>query len=96
MVAAIIALLSVFYFQNTAAPQPNQLPYSAFVTAVDQGEIRSVTVQGQHVVAERSSGGTITTYVPQGADLVAQLQRKGVEIKAEPPPRLSLHRLLSA
>ena len=88
--AAVMSLLSMFYFQSTAGPQPDQLPYSAFVTAVDQGEIRSVTIQGQEVIAERSAGGTVTTYVPQGAGLIAQLQQKGVVIKAEPPPQPSL------
>jgi cell division protease FtsH len=88
--AAVMALLSLFYFQGTAAPQHDQLPYSAFVTAVEQGEIRSATIQGQSVVAERSAGGRVETYAPQGANLVAQLQQKGVVIKAEPPPQPSL------
>ncbi|QRM33710.1 ATP-dependent zinc metalloprotease FtsH [Microvirga sp. VF16] len=88
--AAVMSLLSMFYFQSTAGPQPDQLPYSAFITAIDQGEIRSVTIQGQEVVAERSGGGVVTTYVPQGAGLIAQLQQKGVVIKAEPPPQPSL------
>jgi cell division protease FtsH len=88
--AAVMSLLSMFYFQSTARPQPDQLPYSAFVTAVDQGEIRSVTIQGQEVIAERSTGARVTTYVPQGAGLIAQLQQKGVVIKAEPPPQPSL------
>ncbi|MBJ6127475.1 ATP-dependent metallopeptidase FtsH/Yme1/Tma family protein, partial [Microvirga splendida] len=90
IVAAVMALLSLFYFQNTSAPGREQLPYSAFVTAVDQGEIRSVTIQGQEVVAERSTGERVTTYVPRGADLIAQLQQKGVVIKAEPPPQPSV------
>ncbi|WP_338105720.1 ATP-dependent metallopeptidase FtsH/Yme1/Tma family protein, partial [Microvirga tunisiensis] len=81
---------SMFYFQSTARPQPDQLPYSAFVTAVEQGEIRSATIQGQEVIAERSAGGIVTTYVPQGAGLIAQLQQKDVVIKAEPPPQPSL------
>ncbi|MBL0408218.1 ATP-dependent metallopeptidase FtsH/Yme1/Tma family protein, partial [Microvirga aerilata] len=88
--AAVMALLSMFYFQNTVGPQADQLPYSAFITAVEQGEIRSATIQGQEVIAERSAGGTVTTYVPQGAGLIAQLQQKGVVIKAEPPPQPSL------
>ena len=88
--AAVMSLLSMFYFQNTAGPQPDQLPYSAFITAVEQGEIRSATIQGQEVIAERSAGGIVTTYVPQGAGLIAQLQQKGVVIKAEPPPQPSL------
>jgi cell division protease FtsH len=85
-----MSLLSMFYFQSTARPQPDQLPYSAFVTAVEQGEIRSATIQGQEVIAERSAGGIVTTYVPQGAGLIAQLQQKDVVIKAEPPPQPSL------
>ncbi|MXQ13197.1 ATP-dependent metallopeptidase FtsH/Yme1/Tma family protein, partial [Microvirga makkahensis] len=88
--AAVAAMLALFYFQSAAPPQADQLPYSAFVSEVERGEIRSVTIQGQEVVAERSTGGRVTTYVPQGADLVAQLQQKGVVIKAEPPPQPSL------
>ncbi len=88
--AAIMALLSLFYFQSTSAPQLEQLPYSAFMTAVDQGEIRSATIQGQEVIAERSTGSRVTTYVPQGAGLITQLQQKGVVIKAEPPAQPSL------
>ena len=42
------------------------------------------------MIAERSAGGIVTTYVPQGAGLIAQLQQKGVVIKAEPPPQPSL------
>src|SRR5829696_7024974 len=90
IVAAVMTLLSVFYLQSTTAPQSEQLPYSAFIAAVDQGEIRSATIQGQEVIAERSAGGTVTTYVPQGAGLIAQLQQKGVVIKAEPPAQPSL------
>src|SRR5689334_15741798 len=90
IVVAIMTLLSLFYFQNASAPGPAQLPYSAFVTAVDQGEISSVTIQGQEVIAERSTGGRVMTYVPRGANLIAQLQQKGVVIKAEPPPQPSL------
>jgi cell division protease FtsH len=90
ILAAVMTLLSVFYFQGASAPQSEQLPYSAFITAVDQGEIRSVTIQGQEVIAERSTGARVTTYVPQGAGLITQLQQKGVVIKAEPPPQPSL------
>ncbi|MBM6584431.1 ATP-dependent zinc metalloprotease FtsH [Microvirga sp. BT689] len=90
IVAAVMTLLSVLYLQSTSAPQSEQLPYSAFITAVDQGEIRSVTIQGQEVVAERSTGARVTTYIPQGAGLITQLQQKGVVIKAEPPPQPGL------
>jgi cell division protease FtsH len=90
IVAAVMTLLSVLYLQSTSAPQSEQLPYSAFIAAVDQGEIRSVTIQGQEVIAERSTGARVTTYIPQGAGLIAQLQQKGVVIKAEPPPQPGL------
>jgi hypothetical protein len=97
IVAAAMTVMSLIHFQDAAAPQPDQLPYSAFTTAVDQGEIRSVTIQGQDVVALRTAGGSVTTYMPQGADLIAQLQRRNVEIKAAPPaqPSLLLGLLLS-
>src|SRR6478735_5880003 len=90
IIAAVMTLLSTFYFQGMQTQQIDQMPYSAFATAVDNGEIRSVTIQGQTVVAERSAGGKVETYVPQGSNLIAQLQQKGVVIKAEPAPQPSL------
>jgi cell division protease FtsH len=42
-VIVVMSLLSLFYFQSAAAPQPSEMSYSAFTTAVDEGEIRSVT-----------------------------------------------------
>ncbi len=90
IIAAVMTLLSIFYVQGMQAQQIDQMPYSAFSTAVDNGEIRSVTIRDQTVVAERSAGGKVETYVPQGSNLIAQLQQKGVVIKAEPAPQPSL------
>ena len=72
MALAAIALL-YFYIQGAGGSQIDQLPYSSFMTTVDQGEIRSVTIEGQNVVAERTAGGKVATYVPRGADLIARL-----------------------
>src|SRR4051812_12241970 len=90
LMAVVTAVLSLVYFQSTSSPKTEELAYSTFVTAVDQGGIRSVTIEGQNVVAQRTSGGTVATYAPQGADLMAQLQRHGIEINAAPPAQPSL------
>jgi cell division protease FtsH len=90
LMAVVTAVLSLIYFQSTSLPKTEELAYSTFVTAVDQGEIRSVTIQGQDIVAQRTSGGAVATYAPQAADLMAQLQRHGIEINAAPPAQPSL------
>jgi cell division protease FtsH len=89
MALAAITLL-YFYIQGAGGSQIDQLPYSSFMTTVDQGEIRSVTIEGQNVVAERTAGGKVATYVPRGADLIARLQQQNVEIRAAPPPEPNL------
>jgi len=70
LVIMIVMPLVLLYIQSLAAPQPTEISYSEFTAAIDRGEIRSVTIQGQTIAAERPGGGTITAYVPPGADLV--------------------------
>jgi cell division protease FtsH len=64
----VIALLLVFLFnlfQNTSQRANAQtVSYTQFLQQVDQGEVKKVTVQGDGIKGELSSGQQFTTTVP--------------------------------
>ncbi len=74
-------------FPEDGAKQPaTDMAYSAFVTAVDKGEVKSVQIQGQTLTGTLTSGEAFGTYMPADAGIVPLLQQHQVEIKAIPVP----------
>ncbi len=69
--------------------QPNQnrqaVSYSEFLSRVDNGQIASVTIQGQAVKATTTDGSEFLAYVPKDDTLVPKLLAKKVNVKAEAP-----------
>ncbi|OAH18532.1 cell division protein FtsH [Methylorubrum populi] len=85
--------MSVLFGQfvpREGAGRPEALPYSAFVGAVERGEVRSARIQGQTIEALRTDGTKVTTFVPDGSDVVTTMQARSVEVTAVPPPQPSL------
>ena len=84
----IIALLvfSLFnLFQGSSRQEAQaQLPFSDFVAAVESGDIRDVTMQGNTVTGHYRDGRNFTTYAPDDANLVAKLTAARVRISAVP------------
>jgi cell division protease FtsH len=66
------------------------LSYSAFVKAVESGEIKSVQIQEQAIKAVRTDMKAVTSFAPEGSDIVARMQQKGVEVTALPPAQPSI------
>ena len=85
----IIALL-VFWLFNTFQGSSRQgtqaqLAFSDFVTAVESGEIRDVTMQGNNITGHYRDGRNFSTYAPDDANLVPKLMTEGrVRISAVP------------
>ena len=63
----------------------DQVPYSDFIAAVQRGEVRSVRIQQQVIEGQRQDFRPISTYAPEGADMIPVLREHGVEIVAVPP-----------
>ncbi len=84
----IIALLvfSLFnLFQGSSRQEPQaQLAFSDFVTAVEGGEIRDVTMQGNNITGHYRDGRNFSTYAPDDANLVPKLTEGRVRISAVP------------
>jgi len=92
----IISLMMVLLFNlfNRPRVKPVTINFSQFITAVEQGEIASVTIQGNKVSGWYSDGGEFKLFIPEYPDLVGHLREKGVEISAKPPEDSSFWQIL--
>src|SRR5260221_359938 len=80
----LIALFNLF--QNTGQRTAgHDVAYSQFISDVDQGRVRSVTISGQQIVGSYSDGSSFQTFAPEDPELVKRLEDRGVQIAAKPP-----------
>jgi cell division protease FtsH len=85
----IIALLLVALFnmfQGTGTHQnTSQISYTQFNDDVDQGVVKSVTIQGDQIVGELQSGAQFTTTLPPNdSQINARMLAHKVDIKVKP------------
>ena len=85
----IIALLvfALFNLFQGSAPHSGQQPlaYSDFLSQVESGEVREVTLKGRHVSGIFRDGRTLSTLAPDDPNLISRLQNHGVRISAQAP-----------
>ncbi|MGH6858934.1 MAG: ATP-dependent metallopeptidase FtsH/Yme1/Tma family protein, partial [Phyllobacterium sp.] len=86
---AIIALLLIALFNLFQSPTSrsasSDVPYSQFISDVDSGRVKSVTISGDRITGTYSdNGSTFQTYSPGDAGLVGRLEGKNVQIAARP------------
>ncbi len=79
----VFSLFNLFQGSSRQGPQA-QLAFSEFVTAVEKGEIRDVTMQGNTITGHDRDGRNFSTYAPDDANLVAKLTEGRVRISAVP------------
>nr|CAK32582.1 putative ATP-dependent Zn protease [uncultured organism] len=79
----VFSLFNLFQGSSRQGPQ-EQLAFSDFVTAVESGEIRDVTMQGNTITGHYKDGRNFSTYAPDDANLVAKLTEGRVRISAVP------------
>jgi cell division protease FtsH len=88
-----VVLLVVFNSIGPTAPKVKPVTYSDFLTAVQDGNVKSVSIEGQTITGSYSSGGNFSTYSPDTdfGPLVAELRKdnSGVQIDAKPPEQRS-------
>lgn len=89
MVWLVIVLLVVGVFQIFNRDQNSMaglkdVSYSQFLAQVDQQKVKNVTVVGNVIQGEYTSGEAFGVIVPAGTDVVSRIEDKGVEIRARP------------
>ena len=85
-VIAVLLLLALFtLFQNPGTRhRTNEIPYSQFVTSVDQGRVREVLLRGPEISGIFTDGRSFQSYGPANPNLIPQLQSKGVAVTIRP------------
>jgi cell division protease FtsH len=89
----ILALFNMFSGGTTTNSSRN-LSYSEFIARVDEGQVASVTLDGERVVIRGKDGNTYATVKPQGESITERLIAKGVEVRAEPQEQSGFMSLL--
>ncbi len=87
-----VVLLSVFHSFGDRTSSAQTLIYSDFLTQVEQGQVREVTIEGQNITGKLISGTPFTTYSPEtnNSALIGDLERADVAIIGKPPEAPSL------
>ena len=86
---AIIAVLLIALFNLFQTPQQRgvsrEIAYSEFLTDLDGGRVKSVTIAGDRITGTYIDNSTgFQTYSPGDATLVTRLEDKNVTINARP------------
>lgn len=79
----VLALFNLFSGPNNGL-QSNEITYSEFVTSVENGEVRSVTLDGEQVRFRKTDGGEYITIRPGDAEITDLLIDNNVPVQAEP------------
>jgi len=84
----IIALLLLALFNLFQGPATRsssiEVPYSEFLSEVDNGNVRNVIVEGRNIKGFFEDGRAFRTYAPDDPKLVERLYTKGVGIASKP------------
>jgi cell division protease FtsH len=88
-VVIAVVLLAVFSNFGTRAGGAAEIPYSQFLTEVENSSIRSATIKGEAIQGTRSSGEPFVTYSPEtdNTALIGLLKKHDVNFGAAPPER---------
>ncbi|MCC7416054.1 MAG: ATP-dependent metallopeptidase FtsH/Yme1/Tma family protein, partial [Acidobacteria bacterium] len=98
-VGVALLLLVMFSHFMPGAAEPEQVPYSSFLTDVQEGRIGEVVLQGETITGTRKDKSKFQTYNPETnyTALIGELAKSNVVIEGRPPkqPSLLLQFLLS-
>jgi|GEM_PF-5936740 len=81
-------LLSAFFIFAEKAAKGRAVSYAQFIEQVDNGDVRSVLLEGRRggtdISAVTEDGRHFTSFVPPDSNITDRLESKGVQIRAEP------------
>jgi cell division protease FtsH len=79
----VLALFNMFGGSGNGL-ESNEITYSEFVTSVENGEVRAVTLDGEQVRFRKTDGGDYVTIRPGDAEITTLLIDNNVPVQAEP------------
>jgi cell division protease FtsH len=91
VILMVILLLVTMLKQNQTAPP--EIAYSEFMEAVEDGQIKEITIEDGQILGTKRDGSDFTTYAPAiTEDLLARLADRDVRTSARPKPEGSFWR----
>ena len=81
--AALMALFNMFQGSGTTT-STTKIAYSEFIDQARTGGISEVLIEGQNLTGLTSDGRRVSSYKPDGADIVDALSGSDVRINAQP------------
>ncbi len=86
-----VVLMSVFNNFGSRKSVDSSMSYSQFISAVKDGQVKQVNIEGSFIRGGLATGEKFTTYSPpEDLHLIDDLLENHVEIKAQPPEAQSL------
>jgi len=81
----MVGLFIAYFFRSNDGPEKQEIPYSAFITALELNEITEVTIHDNNIIEGlRRNGGNrqlFRTRIPyQDPELLSKLREKGVNV----------------
>ena len=90
LIVLVVSLVNVFLSPDTKSSKDMKtLPYSAFISEVNSGNVQKVEIDNEQVKGTLKSGTEFTTYILDAATLPSTIAEKGVEVEIDPPPKNS-------
>jgi cell division protease FtsH len=80
--------------QGPQVRREQEVDFSTFLSAVESGNVRVVSIQGKHIAGEYVEGSRFRTYAPDYPDLINTLRDMGVRIEARPERESPLWQIL--
>lgn len=80
-----IVLVMLLDEENARNTSGHEFTYSQFLDHLDRGDVQEVNISGQTIAGRLKDDRFFATFAPQDTDLVAELKRHDVVIKASPP-----------
>jgi len=88
-VVIAFALLSMFNYFGPRNKPDSAMTYTNFISAINQGTIKQVNMDGDTISGMMTDGDRFTTYNPGDPHLIDDLLKNHVDIKVVPPERPS-------
>ncbi|MBI1171601.1 ATP-dependent zinc metalloprotease FtsH [bacterium] len=92
LLVLVLALFNLFNSTNSFSAQT--VSYSDFVSRVNAGDVKSVTLDGEQMKVTAKDGSHYISIRPAGEQVTDKLLNKGVEVRADPQEQSGLMSVL--
>lgn len=83
IIGLLVALFNIFR-EGTSSASLLRMPYSAFISSIEDGSVRDATLSGEKIRGHLVDGQAYITYLPNGSDAIGRLIEADVLVDVEP------------